>query len=258
MKKLRFTMSAIERLTPPAEGKDSYGDTATPGMYLAVTRNGAKSFSYVRRIGSRTTRVTIGRFPGVTVDQARKQAAHLAGEIAQGKDPAAQRRKARGETTVGELFALYLDGHAKSHKRTWKEDQAQYDRYLAPWKARKLSEVRRADVAALHARTGRENGHYAANRMLALLSAMFNYAVGLGYGGGNPTKGVKRFKEQSRDRFLRAEGRGQRPDAPVRRIPHRRARDGDGQQHSAAPLRPSRGAAPQRAARAGRIDPRLG
>ncbi|MCJ7543596.1 MAG: site-specific integrase, partial [Phycisphaerae bacterium] len=69
----------------------------------------------------------------------------------------------------------------------------------------RLSQVRMADVAALHAKIGRENGHYAANRMLALLSAMFNYAVGLEYEGGNPTKGVKRFKEQSRDRFLRAD-----------------------------------------------------
>jgi integrase len=94
---------------------------------------------------------------------------------------------------------------AQPHKRTWKEDEAQYKRYLARWKARKLSEVRPADVTALHAKIGRESGHYAANRMLALLSAMFNYAARLGYAGGNPAKGVKHFKEQSRDRFLRAD-----------------------------------------------------
>jgi integrase len=139
------------------------------------------------------------------VEQARKEVARMIGEIAQGNDPAGDRRKARGETTVGELFALYLDGHAKPHKRSWKEDQAQYERYLARWKARRLSQVHRGDVAALHAKIGRENGHYAANRLLALLSAMFNFAATLGFKGGNPAHGVKKFKEQSRDRFLHAD-----------------------------------------------------
>ena len=205
MKELRFTMSAVEKVSPPAAGKDFYRDTETPGLYLAVTGNGVKSFSYVRRVGTRVGRVTIGRYPGVTVEQARKEAARLAGAIAQGNDPAQDRRKARGETTVSDLFTMYLEGHAKPHKRTWKEDQAQYDRYLAIWKARRLSEVRPADVTALHAKIGRDSGPYAANRMLALLSAMFNYAARLGYDGGNPAHGVTHFKEQSRDRFLRAD-----------------------------------------------------
>ena len=204
MKELRFTMSAIHRLPPAAASKDFYRDTDTQGLYLAVTAKGVKSFSYVRRIGTRVGRVTIGRFPAVTVEIARKEAARLGGAIAQGHNPAQDRRKARGETTVGELFALYLVGHAKPHKRSWQADQDQYDRYLADWKARKLSQVRRGDVAGLHTKIGRDNGLYAANRLLAMLSAMFNYAAGIGYDGGNPAKGVKKFKEQSRDRFLHA------------------------------------------------------
>jgi integrase len=205
MKELKFTMSAVERLIPPAAGKDSYHDTETPGLYLTVTGKGVKSFSYVRRIGTRVGRLTIGRYPGVTVEQARKEAARLAGAIAEGKDPAEDRRKARDETTVGEMFDMYLNGHAKPHKRTWQGDQSQYDRYLASWKGRRLSQVHRADVAALHAKIGKDNGPYAANRLLALLSAMFNHAASLGYEGGNPAHGVKKFKEQSRDRFLRAD-----------------------------------------------------
>jgi integrase len=205
MKELKFTLSAVEKLAPPAAGKEFYRDTETPGLYLAVTAKGVKSFSYVRRVGSRVGRVTLGRLPGVTVELARKEAHRLSGAIAQGKDPADDRRKARDETTLSELFDLYLTGHAKPHKRTWKSDQDQFDRYLSAWKTRKLSQVYRADVAALHAKIGAEHGPYAANRLLALLSAMFNHAAGLGYGGGNPARGIKKFKEQSRDRFLRAD-----------------------------------------------------
>lgn len=205
MKEMRFTMSTVDRIAPPATGKDAYRDRDTPGLYLTVTAKGVKSFSYVRRIGSRTARMTIGRFPGVTVEQARKEAARLAGEIAQGKDPAEQRRKARGETTLDELFNLYLNNHAKPHKRTWQGDKNQYGRYLIGWKNRRLSQIRKSDVANLHTKIGRDHGPYAANRLLALLSAMFTYAVGLGFEGGNLAKGVKKFKEQSRDRFLRAD-----------------------------------------------------
>ena len=205
MKTIRFTTSTVHKLPPPTKGKDFYRDADTPGLYLAVTSNGVKSFSYVRRIGTRVGRVTIGRYPGVPVEQARKEAARLAGQIAEGINPADQRRKARAETSLGELFTMYLEGHAKPHKRTWQGDQAQYDRYLVNWRARRLSEIHTADVAALHAKVGSKNGPYAANRMLALLTTMFNFAMTIGYDGGNPCKGLHHFKEQSRDRFLRAD-----------------------------------------------------
>lgn len=203
--KINFTQAAIKKLPTPASGRSYYADAKTPGLSLCIWSTGVKAFELYKRMGGRPTRLKIGRFPEVTVEQARKEVAKLTGEIARGKDPAEDRRKARGETTVSELFTLYLEGHAKHHKRTWKEDQAQYDRYLSPWKGRRLSQVRKADVAGLHAKIGKGNGPYAANRLLALLSVMFNYAASLGYEGANPAKGVKKFKEQSRDRFLRAD-----------------------------------------------------
>lgn len=203
--KINFTQTSLNRIPTPAHGRTYYSDAKTPGLFLAVWDTGIKSFELYKRMGGRPTRLKIGRFPEITVEQARREVARMTGRIALGKDPAEDRRKARGETTIGELFDLYLENHAKPHKRSWKEDQAQYDRYLATWQVRKLSQLHQADVAGLHAKIGRNNGHYAANRMLALLSAMFNHAVGLGYDGVNPAKGVKHFKEQSRDRFLRAD-----------------------------------------------------
>ncbi|MBN1554210.1 MAG: site-specific integrase [Phycisphaerae bacterium] len=203
--KINFTQNAIEKLPLPKTGRTYYADAKTPGLVLAVWDSGVKAFELYKRIAGRPTRLKIGRYPQVTVEQARKEIARLSGQIAQGKNPAESRRKARAETTVGELFALYLNGHAKPHKRTWQGDQDQFDRYLVPWTARKLSQIRKADVAALHAKVGKDNGPYAANRLLAMLSAMFNYASGLGYESPNPAKGVKKFKEQSRDRFLRAD-----------------------------------------------------
>lgn len=201
---LRLTDAVVSKLQP-TEKRDYYRDSATPGFQLRVMPSGVKTFVYARRMGGRPVRWTLGQFPAVTAAMARREAVRLAGQVAFGQDPAKERRKLRQESTVGELFAHYLEAHAKPHKRTWQADQNQMDRYLVSWKVRKLSTIRKADVAALHAKIGRDNGPYAANRLLALLSAMFNHAAGVGYDGGNPAKGVKKFKEQSRDRFLHAD-----------------------------------------------------
>ena len=88
------------------------------------------------------------------------------------------------------------------HKRTWPEDERQYKTFLKPWEHRKLSSIRKADVQALHAKVGEKNGRYAANRLLALIRAMFNKAPDMGFTGSNPTTGIKKFPEEKRDRFL--------------------------------------------------------
>ena len=71
------------------------------------------------------------------------------------------------------------------------------------WTHRRLSDISRDTVAQLHARLGTDNGRTAANRVLAMLSTMYNLAKVWGsYQGDNPTQGVKRFKETKRERFL--------------------------------------------------------
>jgi integrase len=73
----------------------------------------------------------------------------------------------------------------------------------ATWRHRRLSDLTREHVAELHARVGRDSGHYAANRGLALLRAMFNLARTWGLcSGDNPATGIRAFREEKRDRFL--------------------------------------------------------
>lgn len=200
--KLAFTQTAVNKIKPPAQRRKYYRDTRTPGLYLCVYPTGAKAFEYYRRMDGRPTRLAIGRFPAITVGLARREAARLAGELAQGLNPADKHRE---KATLGDLFAHYLEAHAKLHKRTWAEDQRQFNYYLKAWATRKLSKIRKPDIAALHARIGQDHGMYQANRVLALLSVMFGRAEGVGFEGPNPVKGVQKFKEYSRDRFLSAD-----------------------------------------------------
>ncbi|HEY7087253.1 MAG TPA: tyrosine-type recombinase/integrase [Tepidisphaeraceae bacterium] len=205
--KITFTEARLSKAECPA-GKDRVylWDAKQPSFCLMITASGAKSFYVYRRVNGRPERVRLGGFPDLTVDDARDLACETIGKIAGGDNPAEQRRQARGEITLGELFNRWRDEYAKVHKRTWADDESQFERYATPLKDRRLSSIHRRDVQQLHTEVGKSNGEYAANRLLALLSVLFNYAVtAFDYEGGNPAKGVKRFSEQSRERFLDAD-----------------------------------------------------
>lgn len=204
-KRLLFSKRRVEDLPVPPADRVYYLDARTPGLTVCVTSRGTRTFYHVKKTGGRTRRVWIGRFPGVTVEQARREAEKLNGRVAEGHDPQAEKTAARGEMTLAELFACWLID-AKLRKKTWREDQRQYDAFLKPFGGYRLSEIGSENVIRLHTAIGEQNGLYAANRMLALLRAMFNFAISptgsIKWKGTNPTAGIRKFKEKSRDRFI--------------------------------------------------------
>lgn len=205
--KINFTKAALEALPAPAPGKRAYYyDIKMRGLGIGITSNGTKSFIVYRWVEGKPERVTLGRFPDLSIEQARCKASEVNAVIAKGENPNDKRRADRAEVTLGGLFAEYLERHAKLHKTAWKEDEAQYKRYLMSWAKRKISAIKKADIQKLHQEIGRERGVYAANRLLALLSVLFNKATEFGlWDKPNPALGIKKFREQSRDRFLQTD-----------------------------------------------------
>ena len=208
-KKINFTKVSLTALPlPPAGQRETYHDLKTNGLQIRTTSGGVKTFSVFRWVkGSRRPeRVTLGRFPDISIEKARTMAAEINATIAKGDNPADAMRKFRDEPTLRDLFADYLERHAKVHKKSWIEDQRQFDRYMKKFSGRKLSSFQPSDFQRLHHKIGEENGNYAANRLLSLLRAMFNRAKDWGvWTKDNPTQGIKKFKEKSRDRFLQSD-----------------------------------------------------
>ncbi len=200
-----FTEKRIEKLPLPSAGAQVYyRDAKTRGFAVAVYPSGAKTFYLYRKVEGRPERVLIGKWPDLPVEEARKKADEMNGQIAKGENPAEERRQTRLEGTFGNLWERYLELHAKPHKqpRSVAEDEANYRRYLSEWVTRRLSTIHRRDIEKLHADLAEKSGIYAANRVLALLSTVFNKATEWGWSGDNPCKGVKKFREESRERFL--------------------------------------------------------
>lgn len=213
-----LTQHQIDRAEPPAHGQRFLRDSKVPGLALRITVNGARAFVWDRRVRGRQRRVTLGRPPAMSLGLARRRAGQLAGRVAAGEDPATALSPHRHGLTFGELATRYLRDHAKPRKRSWREDARMLRDVLPPppgaprelepapipaaWKGRHLSEFTRDDLAQLHTRLGRD-GKYQANRVLALIRAMFNLARTWGLmAGDNPAGSIRAYRERARERFL--------------------------------------------------------
>ncbi len=204
--KLNLTKRLIEDLPRPAKGKRAYYyDMKVRGLGIALTDKGTVTFIVYRKIDGRPERITLGRYPDLSIENARSKACEVNSQIGQGNNPNKEKAELRAEFSFKELFDLYLERYAKPHKKSWKNDADQYRLYLSQWDKRKISSIYKSDVETLHAKIGKDHGHYAANRVLSQLSIMFNKAKSWGWNGDNPAVGVKKFREISRERFLQGD-----------------------------------------------------
>jgi integrase len=200
--RFHFSKKIIQALQP-GDSRYYVHDDTIRGLALTVYPSGKKSFVLYRKLSGRPERVFIGSYPDLTPEQARRMAEQMNAIVAQGGNPARERREIKAEMTLQELFDTFLLLYAKGNKRTWQNDQLFFERYLRVWKLRKLSSITRQDVIALHSHIGRVNGQYAANRAIALLRAMWSRAnQDWGLRAINPAEKIRFFKERKRERFL--------------------------------------------------------
>ena len=196
-KRINFTVTALQAIKAPATGRAWIYDTKVPGLTFMLTSTGAASFYVYKRMDGRPERFRLGGFPELSIEQARRLAQQRIGDYLDGKNPATAKRSARAAASFGDLFTLYIDMHAKPKKRTWREDEAKYNQHLKQWASRKAGSITRDDVRALHVKIGKATPG-AANRTLSLLSKVFAFA-GI---TPNPARGIERFPEHSRERFI--------------------------------------------------------
>lgn len=206
-RKINFTIAALAMIKPPKTGRVFVYDARQPGLALRVTPTGHKAFYLVCWAGNRTIKMKLGNVAKLSIEQARARVLEQGPTIARGDDPAAAKRERRGDMTLGQMYELFKDAPSKRTKQaksttTLANYDRQWEMYFQKWQAKKLSTITRDDVAALHKRVGK-TAPYQANRLAALLSAMYELAPRFGYRGLNPARGVERFKEKSNMRFVR-------------------------------------------------------
>ena len=209
----KLSKTVVERIEAP-DREVVVWDDALPGFGVRVKPSGVRS--YIIQYRNRTTgvsrRLTIGQHgPLLTFEQAKKQARAVLADAMRGKDPVEDRRAARRAPSVADLAADYLERHAVPKKRpkSVRDDRAMLGNIILPkLGGKKVGSIGRRDVETIH--VAMKDRPYQGNRVLSLLSKMFNLAVEWGWRSDNPAKGIERYDEQKRDRWL--------SDAELRRL----------------------------------------
>jgi integrase len=207
---MRITKTYVDRAK--YEGingsRDVRWDSELPGFGVRIYPSGRKSFVFSYRAAGRKRLITVGGVGSLTVQQAKLKAKQSSVQVIEGKDPLELRSAASAGQTMGDLAKMFIQRHAIPHKKSWDEDDRRLNKYVLPhWKSRKAKSISTADVAWLHSRIG-EHSHYEANRTIALLSKMFELArkwYMVDATAANPARGIDKFKEKKRDRWVTPE-----------------------------------------------------
>ncbi len=214
--KQRLTDLTVRNLKPRGTRRQVQ-DADIPGFGVLVTATGLKTFFYRYQVDGSEHRFRVGSYPGMSLEQARKKALSLSGQVQDGKNPQVIKAEVRLAETFEEVASLYIEKHAKREKASWREDQRKIDRDLLPrWGKRKMKDIRRReiidlleDVADGKGDGRRQPGHPApvsANRLAALISRLFTFALDREVIDTNPAYRLPRpGTEKAKDRVLSEE-----------------------------------------------------
>lgn len=182
-----------------------YWDESFECFGVRVYSSGRRLYVCSYRIGRRKRLARLGRVDALTLDQARKKATAYLGKAANNEDPQDQSDQLRIASSVREVIRAYVEQHAKSKKKTWKEDESSLNRLLLPGLgSRLIVTVTTADIQKIHTEHGAQYP-CAANRFIDRVRKMFNWARVAGLVPGdhkNPATGIVRFRERKRKRFV--------------------------------------------------------
>jgi len=215
----------ITKRTVDAAQPGKVYDTELKGFVLVVTPAGTKSYAVEYRAGrgrfAPNKRLTLGKHGSPwTPDAARREAKRLLGKVANGGDPAQDRKEERDALTFGMLLDLYFaEGVSVKKPRTVRTDRGRAEHYLRPLLGgRRLDHIGRTEIERMRdaIATGKaarkpdkrprgsmvRGGKGVAAQCVTLASAVFTFANKRGLCDRNPARGVDREPVRKLERFL--------------------------------------------------------
>lgn len=204
----KLTKKFIDRIK--SDGKDTFlWDDELPGFGLRILPSGYRSFQIqYRNNAGRTRRSAIGAYGRLTPHEARSMARQMLADVERGLDLAQQKEDNRAVLTMANLSNRYLTEHAEVKKKAGsiRNDKQMIRDYVLPnFRRLKATAITHSDIARLHHEL--RDKPILANRLLALLSKMFNLSEKWGSRPmhSNPCRFVEKYKEQKRERYLSGE-----------------------------------------------------
>ena len=207
----RFTPRFIENLEAqePDASSPNYEvtDAVESGLKIAVYKSGKRSFRHRYNYLGVKKMITLGPYPGVTVERARERVRENKALLAEDIDPR-EERQAKRDAIDFEAFATeHFRPHAEETMRSYKDVKSRINKHLIPnFGDKKLAQISKQEVSKFHKSLRKQPP--TANRSLSLLSAMYNYAILLINGWGvdwDPFRAFKYFKGAAKAGMIQAQ-----------------------------------------------------
>ncbi len=214
LKNTKLNLTEIKNLSSHTEKTDYFPIEGYRGLIIQITKSGSKAFVIRYRVNGFQRILTLGGFPEMTPDMARKAWHSAWAIINSGQDPLQLKAKARkvkeekkvSETTVSQLADRWLGDHVKPNR-------SENTIRMYEWITRQYIKPKLGEVAVKDLTKGmldpflkdiRKHAPHTSNRVRSVLSAMFTKAElwDLRLPGTNPAKGQEKAPESKRERRL--------------------------------------------------------
>ena len=198
-----LTSKFVENVKPPAQGRAEFWDAALPGFVLRVTAKGVKSFSFRYRAADGSYKRLSWVYPAFQLSEARDEAQKAIRAIERGQDPERGEKRPSPPETLNALCDRYVEEYLKKNVRRWKAAEGEIDNHIRPGLGfLKVEKVEKANVRKMIAEIEAEYP-VAANRVLARVRAIYNWALENDLATADPTRGIKKpTKEKPVSRIL--------------------------------------------------------
>lgn len=192
MPKVTLTEITLKSLPLPDSGQTTYWDEATSGFGVRASQGGSKSFVVVH--GVNRQRETLGRYPTITLKQARHQAKKLLAEITLG----VRQNRAISYKDARDLF---LEGcEAKNKKNTIDYYRKRLDAHFR-FGRKRLDEITRIDIQSRICKINTSASEQ--NHAFVVIRTLLNWALREQYIDQSPIASMKPpTKPQARDHVL--------------------------------------------------------
>jgi integrase len=164
------------------------------GLYLEVHPSGSKLWRYKYRYMGKQMRLAIGRYPDVSLAEARKRRDAARRQLDEGIDPLAKRKRDKlvavfnAANTFGEIAKEYIDkqvaqgqSDATTQKANWLLEQ------LEPIAAYPVVDIKPIDLLAALKRIEAKGKYETTRRCRSFAGRVFRYAVATGRGESDPS-----------------------------------------------------------------------
>lgn len=184
---MKLNTEAIESIQPPKSSYLMVWDSEVKGFGLRVTPKGTKAYIVQARVRGKNRRITLGKYPTLKPQHARKLAKEKIGELAIGKDEATEKKARAKFATLGLVTEHYIENRRTSGGLELKESSKQSIRKhifgsatggpaaFHDWKDQPVTNITREMVTNRYAQLAKRSTAQA-NQAMRVLRALINYA----------------------------------------------------------------------------------